>query len=107
VHQRGDDAHPERPIATGTGVLVGRDAEMGTLWAAVQRAGAGVGGSVVVVGEAGIGKRGWFPKPATFARPLGMKVLVGRVVPGGGAMAFRALPLDPSVDPFAWLHARP
>ena len=32
-------------------VLVGRDAELGTLWAAVQRAVAGVGGSVVVAGR--------------------------------------------------------
>jgi hypothetical protein len=88
-------------------VLVGRDAELGTLWAAVQRAAAGVGGSVVVAGEAGIGKRGWFPKPPAFARPLGMKVLVGRAVPGGGARPSARWPLDPSVDPVAWLHARP
>ena len=40
---------------------------------------------------AGIGKRGRFAKPPTFARPLGMRVLVGRAVPGGGATDFRAL----------------
>ena len=68
-------------------VLVGREAELSTLETAVQRAADGVGGTIVVAGEAGIGKSRLVREVADLARERGMAVLVGRGVPGGGATA--------------------
>ncbi len=94
-------------------VLVGREAELSTLRTAVDRAAGGLGGSVVLAGEAGIGKSRLVREAAHVARARGMAVLVGRSVAGGGATAFRALaeallgafrgsapPVDPEIDPF-------
>ena len=94
-------------------VLVGREAELSTLETAVQRAADGVGGTIVVAGEAGIGKSRLVREVADLARERGMAVLVGRGVPGGGATAFRALaeallgafrgsapPVGPELEPF-------
>ena len=60
-------------------VMVDREAELATPWAAVQRAAAGVGGSMLV------------REAADVNAALGMRVLVGQAVPGGGATDFRAL----------------
>lgn len=48
--------HPKRGIASLSAPLVGRDAELTTLRAAVQRLREGKGGALFVLGEAGIGK---------------------------------------------------
>jgi predicted ATPase len=103
---------------------MGREAKLATLWAAMQRAAAGAGGSLVVAGEAGIGKSRLVREAVDVARAPGMTVLVGQAAPGSGATVLRALAeallsafrartagsahaLDPSVDPFSWLPARP
>ncbi|GIJ67858.1 hypothetical protein Voc01_027750 [Virgisporangium ochraceum] len=64
-------------------VLVGRAAEVGALDAAVARARAGVGGTVFVVGEAGIGKS----RLAATAGGAGVRVVRGRA----GSVPLRAV----------------
>jgi DNA-binding SARP family transcriptional activator len=64
ISDRSPDLEVERPheeataepAPSGVPALVGRDAELGTVMAAVRRAGAGCGGLTLVTGESGIGK---------------------------------------------------
>src|SRR5579864_3240337 len=64
-------------------VLVGRDAEVGRLRAALAGALAGRGGTVLVAGEAGIGKSRLVRETVAGARERGSAVLTGRAVAGG------------------------
>ncbi|MGH8910169.1 MAG: ATP-binding protein [Egibacteraceae bacterium] len=93
-------------------VLVGRDEELSTLTAALDRAAKGRGGTVMLLGEAGIGKSRLAREAAAAARTRGFTALCGRAVPGR-ASAFRALaeallsalrdrrlPVAPELDPF-------
>src|SRR5579864_4002571 len=70
-------------------VLVGRDAEAGRLRAALAGALAGRGGTVLVAGEAGIGKSRLVRETVAGARERGSAVLTGRAVAGGVPTPFR------------------
>ncbi|TMC99746.1 MAG: hypothetical protein E6J03_12600, partial [Chloroflexi bacterium] len=78
---------------TSAGRLVGRDAELAALDAALDRAVAGDPGVVVVEGEAGIGKSRLVGEWTVRARARGAAVLAGRCDELG-----RALPLQPVLD---------
>ena len=70
-------------------VLVGRDAEVDTLGAALAGAVNGRGGLVWLVGQPGIGKSRLARALAERARSEGVGVAVGRAVPGGGSTPYR------------------
>jgi predicted ATPase len=72
-------------------VLVGRDAESTVIAAALQRAAAGSGGALFVVGDAGMGKSRMAREAEAVARGTGLTALVGRAVAGERASALRAL----------------
>ncbi|GIJ75487.1 helix-turn-helix transcriptional regulator [Virgisporangium ochraceum] len=72
-------------------VLVGRDEEVGVLADALGRAGEGHGGTVFVVGEAGVGKSRLVRELSERARARQLPVLTGRAVPGGVPAALRPL----------------
>jgi DNA-binding CsgD family transcriptional regulator/tetratricopeptide (TPR) repeat protein len=69
--------------------LLGRADELRTIDTAVEAASAGRGGTVVLVGEAGIGKTRLLEECIDRGRDAGMAVLIGRAVRSGGA--YRAL----------------
>jgi DNA-binding CsgD family transcriptional regulator len=71
-------------------VLIGRDAELGRLRAALSRARGGAGGVVFVTGEAGIGKSRLTRELAAAAGP-GTAVLAGRAVPVSASIGYRPL----------------
>jgi len=94
-------------------VLVGRDDEVAAITGALERAAAGRGGAVFVVGEAGLGKSRLVGEAEAVARAMGLTVLDGRAVAGERASALRALseaflepsrtgelPWGPDLDPF-------
>jgi DNA-binding CsgD family transcriptional regulator len=66
-------------------VTVGRDADLAAAGRAVDAARAGRGGTLLVAGEAGIGKSRLLAETARLARGQGMTVLEGHAVQGGGA----------------------
>jgi DNA-binding CsgD family transcriptional regulator/RecA/RadA recombinase len=66
-------------------VIVGRAAELATVEALVGGVGAGRGGVLLVVGEAGIGKSTLLREAAARARRAGLTVLGGRASEGSGA----------------------
>ena len=70
-------------------VLVGRDEETRRLRAALAAAGAGRGGTVFLVGEAGIGKSRLIRETVREAGKRGLVVLAGRAVAGGVPTPFR------------------
>jgi DNA-binding CsgD family transcriptional regulator/tetratricopeptide (TPR) repeat protein len=80
-------------------VLVGRSRELAVLTDALDRAHAGRGQVVFLVGEAGIGKSRLVLETAASATDRGLPVLRGRAVPGSGASAFR--PLTEALAPVA------
>ena len=72
-------------------VLVGREAEVGVLRAALGAAAEGAGGLVFVTGEAGIGKSRLAREVASEATARDVGVIVGRAVPGGASTPYRPL----------------
>ena len=75
-------------------VVVGRDGELAAVARAVQAARRGVGGTLLVVGEAGVGKSRLAAEAKTLAGAEGLRVLCGRAaqdflprVPDGVAAA--------------------
>lgn len=78
-----------RPVLSP--VLVGRAAELSALHAGLSRAAAGHGATVVVVGEAGIGKTRLLRETRRRAAERGMAVLVGRAVDASAPIPFRPI----------------
>jgi len=70
-------------------VLVGRDEEARHIEAALAAAGAGNGGTVLVTGEAGVGKSRLVREAARVARDRGLAVLTGRAVGSDVPTPFR------------------
>ena len=68
------------PVPAMTGRLVARVAELETLWSALERAATGESATLVVAGEAGVGKTRLVEELAWAAEGEGMRVLVGRCV---------------------------
>ena len=94
-------------------MLVGRDEESGHLQAALASAAAGRGGTVLLTGEAGIGKSRLVREIARAAGTRGFVVLAGRAVAGGVPTPYRpfaeaivvagragGLPDSAELDPF-------
>jgi hypothetical protein len=94
-------------------VLVGRDEEARRLRAALAEAEAGRGGTLLLAGEAGIGKSRLARECASMAGARGCAVLTGRAVAGGVPTPFRpfaealasalrpgGLPASAELDPF-------
>lgn len=79
-------------------VLVGRAAELAEVRRLVATTAAGGGGSVAVVGEAGIGKTRLLDEVAAAAATAGLTVLTGRAVPGGGVFRPLAEAVLPRLD---------
>src|SRR4030095_13089130 len=71
--------------------LIGRDEELAAVVGALEVAREGRGGTMVLVGEAGIGKSRLEREVAAHARRLGMLVCTGRAVEGHAPAAFRPL----------------
>ncbi len=97
-------------------VVIGRDAELAAVDAALTAALAGHGGCVVITGEPGIGKSRLAVETASRASSRGARVVTGRAVPQAETAAYRpltealaellrdqGLPGDPSMEP--WLPA--
>ncbi len=72
-------------------VVVGREAELGALRAALSAAADGAGSLVFVTGEAGIGKSRLVREVASDARARDVAVAAGRAVPGGASTPYRPL----------------
>lgn len=94
-------------------VVVGRDGELTEITDALEGAIASSGGTLFLIGEAGLGKSRLVREAVTLARGRGVVVLVGRAVAEGRAGSFRALseallsafrgglpPADPELAPF-------
>ena len=77
--------------------LVGREGELGCLYAGLDEARAGRGGAVVLLGEAGSGKSRLARECGRRAKKSGMRVLVGRAVDAVTPAAYR--PLAEAVAP--------
>jgi DNA-binding CsgD family transcriptional regulator/tetratricopeptide (TPR) repeat protein len=97
-------------------VVIGREAELAVLRAALGAAAAGAGGLVFLTGEAGIGKSRLVREVASDALARDVAVVTGRAVPGGASTPYRPLteallqalrdrgvPDDPDLAP--WLPA--
>jgi predicted ATPase len=78
-------------------MLVGRERERAALRDRLAAAEQGRGGTVVLSGEAGIGKSALLADFAEYARSAGATVLTGHAVPGGGAYRPFAEALMPPV----------
>jgi DNA-binding CsgD family transcriptional regulator len=91
-------------VTTTSAVLVGRDRELTTVRGLVDAVSRGTGGTLLVTGEAGIGKSRLLAEAVARARETGLLVVSGRAVEGGGtyrpiAEALASLPLDAAPDP--------
>jgi len=73
------------------GVFVAREAELGVLERAAAGCRDGGGSSLVVAGEAGVGKSRLLAEASRQARRAGMLVLRGRAASGAGQAPFRAV----------------
>jgi DNA-binding CsgD family transcriptional regulator/tetratricopeptide (TPR) repeat protein len=71
--------------------VVGREAEREVLAAQLEAAQAGAGGTVVLLGEAGIGKSRLARDLLSRAADAGLRIAVGRGTPAGGAGAYKPL----------------
>jgi len=71
-------------VKSGRPVLVGRDAEMACASRLVGAVAHGRGATLLVTGEAGVGKSRLVEELAGHARDRGLTVLLGRAVAGGG-----------------------
>src|SRR6188472_4292850 len=87
---------------SGVSAFVGREAERAEIRAALERAAAGQGGLILLVGEPGIGKTRLADEASDDARALGFDVVWGRCWEGEAAPAFlpwtqvmRAVPATP------------
>jgi DNA-binding SARP family transcriptional activator/DNA-binding CsgD family transcriptional regulator/tetratricopeptide (TPR) repeat protein len=69
-------------VRLGAATVVGRPAELMTLRTAVEAASRGGGGSLFLLGEAGIGKTRLAAETTRFAEHMGLNVLRGRAAPG-------------------------
>ncbi len=87
---QGHGARP-RPASLLASRVVGRDAEIGALHDALQRAASGQGGVAFLVGESGIGKSRLAQMAATHAEDHHLAVLCGRAVPTATPVAYRPL----------------
>ncbi|MGH3897330.1 MAG: ATP-binding protein, partial [Pseudonocardiaceae bacterium] len=100
-------------------VLVGRDHELDVVRKAVETARRGVGGAVLLLGEAGVGKSRLVAEGCKFARQAGLTVLCGRAVQTERPAALRplaeavlagvragGLPEHPDLDPFRAILGR-
>jgi DNA-binding CsgD family transcriptional regulator/tetratricopeptide (TPR) repeat protein len=71
--------------------VVGREEELASLYAGLERARAGRGGAIVLLGEAGSGKSRLARECGRRAKKFGMRVLVGRAVDAATPAAYRPL----------------
>jgi DNA-binding CsgD family transcriptional regulator len=71
--------------------IIGRAEELQAIGAAVDAARGGRGGSIVLLGEAGVGKSRLAREADRLAQSQGMCVLWGRSVEGGAAVAYRPI----------------
>jgi DNA-binding CsgD family transcriptional regulator/tetratricopeptide (TPR) repeat protein len=96
--------------------MIGRDAELKAVDAALEAAMTGHGGCVVITGEPGIGKSRLVLETASRAASRGIRVVTGRAVPQSATVAYRpltdalvqllrdrAVPGDAAMEP--WLPA--
>jgi DNA-binding CsgD family transcriptional regulator len=70
-------------------VLIGREAELGVLTAALDKAESGAGGVVFLAGEAGVGKSRLARELSTLAASRGFAVLTGRAAESAVPVPFR------------------
>ena len=84
-------AHTGRVREVRSPILVGRADQLDTLTAAVERAAAGAGGMVFLLGEAGMGKTRLAAETGELARSSGMAVLPGRATPAATPDPYRPL----------------
>src|SRR5918998_6612261 len=101
-------------------MLVGRDLELGIVHRAVEAAQHGSGGTVLLLGEAGVGKSRLVAQVYGFARETGLTVACGRAVQAErpaplrplaeavlAGMRAEGLPEHPDLDPFRATLGRP
>ena len=69
--------------------IIGREDELRTIEHALEAARDGRGGSIVVLGEAGVGKSRLAREADRLAQARGLRVLWGRCIEGGAAVAYR------------------
>ncbi len=72
-------------------VIIGREAEVDALKHALGRVRAGRGETVLLLGEAGIGKSRLVRELTTWANESPMPIVTGRAVPASGSAAYRPL----------------
>jgi DNA-binding CsgD family transcriptional regulator/tetratricopeptide (TPR) repeat protein len=99
-------AHADAPIIGGMSgrlvspTVVGRDAELAVIAAALDAGRAGRAGTLLLAGEAGVGKSRLVEEAMRMARELGMQVLRGACVNIGAA----GVPYGPIVEALRELH---